>query len=319
MSDEKKSNLFNRSKEADKQASKVARQKGTVIAETIVLIVSAAMTLVFFVMLAIETFPMAYGIPEALAFFLGLALALIGIIPGEYSAWLNVTRFTDESDITTAQQIVSGIAAFVAIMVAAATSISTIVFFFPSLIPDWYLAMSNNVNLWSLIIGWLALLIAHVAFKITSRSSRTNKARANAKGKLIDAENAAIISFAQGMREASDDIIDQMDTDGIFKADALRLVANVMEMRETRLPYAKRSAIAAGAQGADLDELFRPEREPVVVDADEDQGTSYNGRPSIIPLGRNDNDKNGIGYNVNLVEAARNMQRGNPTQALEGD
>jgi hypothetical protein len=255
--------VLERAKSDDKENSRYSQKQVVTGVGIGILVGSGILTLVYFTMLGLGL-EKSYSIPAALAAGLGLAFGIVAIIPGELSIWLWTTKFTTEENITTGQQVVAGIGAVVAGLVAVATSVSTIAFFFPKIMPKWYLALAENVNFWAIAIGWASVILGGIFFAILGMASRQNKARANALNKVACAENDTITAYAQGLKEASDNVIDQMARDGVFHSDALALVARAMAMNAQRVGLAKRSAIAAGGDNEDLDALFKP----VVIEND---------------------------------------------------
>ncbi len=262
--------ILERAKSDDSENQKYSQKQVVTGVGIGILAGSGILTLVYFTLLGLDL-EKSYAIPAAVAAGLGFCFGIVAIIPGELSIWLWTTKFTSEVNITTGQQIVAGIGAIIAGLVAVATSISTIAFFFPQIMPEWYLVLAENVNFWAIAIGWSSVILGGIFFAILGMASRQNKARANALNKVASAENDTITAYAQGLKEASDDVIDQMARDGIFHSDALALVARAMSMNAQRVGLAKRSAISAGGDNDDLDALFNPDNEdaPVIIDGDD--------------------------------------------------
>lgn len=268
--------ILERAKSDDSENQKYSQKQVVTGVGIGILAGSSILTLVYFTLLGLAL-EQSYAIPAAVAAGLGFCFGIVAIIPGELSIWLWTTRFTSESNITTGQQIVAGIGAVIAGLVAVATSISTIAFFFPQIMPSWYLVLAENVNFWAIAIGWSSVILGGVFFAILGMTSRQNKARANALNKVASAENDTITAYAQGLKEASDKVINKMAVDGVFHSDALALVARAMSLNSERVGLAKRSAIAAGGDNDDLDALFKPAAsEPIVIEND----VSKNARPT---------------------------------------
>lgn len=193
--------------------------------------ISAFLTIVY-LMLLVDA---AAGLPSPYGLIFGVLVGIVAIVPAEMALVIWRARLSNEPTITRNQRATAVLAMLAAGVFSALTTSSFFSYFLPQLFPPSYMAIASALNVGAIIGSWIVFILAIVFYGIFSRQTAQNLAQANAYQSVFNARMEVLKSAGEAIRIEAENLVKDMNTNGVFKEDARMLILGSLGMDETRM------------------------------------------------------------------------------------
>jgi len=229
-----KQTLIERADERQTADNATGRAGAASMAVNVGVVISALLTIIYLMLLVND----AIALPSPWGYIFGVLVGVVAIIPAELSMMIWRERLASDQAITDGQRSTAVIAMVMAGIFSALTTSSFFSYFLPQLFPASYMAIAPVLNVGAIVGSWIVFILAIVSYGIFSRQTRQNLSQAKAMQSVFNARMSVLTGAAEAIRTEADDLIAQMDNDGVFATDARALISTALGMGDDRMKTA---------------------------------------------------------------------------------